>query len=430
MKLADYLQGTADVHKQHEWIGSELYNVAGTYYECIDTQFGRGYKKWDTAELKSKVGKEAINGIETFSGFCNCPNFLDYKHFATFGKTTYLNLATPLVHKWKNKEGKIENLPATMQLLNHLFGEKYLPLVLDWLQLLISKPIQDLPIIYLYSKEQLTGKSTFLNFVHEILGSNAALISVSDYMQQFNALFATKQCVFIDEAAIKVEAVNAKLKSQTTGKSVQLRKMHTEHQEIANTLHFIMCSNEKPFLDKDDTRYFLMEVKPLESEDSTLPMRISAEIPEFLSFLNKREMHYQYETDPNKVKSIDKSNIASRLYFHPEDFDTPFKSVCEEDSESAEMTAIKDLLESRAMNEADLTCNFTITKLANELMRIGTRVDTKQIKEIISNIAAVRFIGNVTRKDLDGTSVKGRFYSYTTTATTPTEEEEIEQLPF
>lgn len=82
----------------------------------------------------------------------------------------FYNIYSPLLHQ--PKEGEFL---YTMRLLEHVFGEQ-LNLGLDYGQLLIEQPIQILPILCLFFKEQSTSKTTLLKWFKIVLDNKHELI--------------------------------------------------------------------------------------------------------------------------------------------------------------------------------------------------------------------------------------------------------------
>jgi len=57
---------------------------------------------------------------------------------------------------------------------------------LDYLTILFLKPAEKLPALCLVSKEQKTGKSTFLHWLQKIYGDNAVILGNEDFSSNFN----------------------------------------------------------------------------------------------------------------------------------------------------------------------------------------------------------------------------------------------------
>ena len=96
------------------------------------------------------------------------------------------------------KEGEFNHIQS---LIEHIFGEQY-KLGMDYLQLLYLKPTQKLPILLLVSEERNTGKSTFLNFLKALFQENVTFNTNEDFRSQFNADWAGKLMIVVDEVLL------------------------------------------------------------------------------------------------------------------------------------------------------------------------------------------------------------------------------------
>ena len=97
-------------------------------------------------------------------------------HQAVVGN--FYNLYCEFPHKEHEEIVTKKDIPATMFMLEHLFGahpEIGMPdqvdVVLEYLKVMYDHPKQALPILVITSKQRKTGKTTFLNFLHMIFWS-------------------------------------------------------------------------------------------------------------------------------------------------------------------------------------------------------------------------------------------------------------------
>ena len=67
-------------------------------------------------------------------------------------------------------------------------------LVLDWLQLLYTKPTQQLPILHMCNDVRGSGKTTFLQWVTYLFAPNATVVDRNDLESDFNGRWATSFC--------------------------------------------------------------------------------------------------------------------------------------------------------------------------------------------------------------------------------------------
>ncbi|MCF8372830.1 MAG: DUF3854 domain-containing protein, partial [Bacteroidales bacterium] len=200
---------------------AKLYlRVGCDYYKEVSKINSRGdyenvLKKWRIGEIKrdyeQKGIKNFIDQIAKYDEFCNIPdNTENYKRqYVLPNYTTNYNLYEPINHPIK--EGRIDN---TTMFLKHLFtptsrdspeyGDPFL-IALDYLTILYQHPHHLLPIICLVSKEQGTGKTTFLKWLKAIYKSNATILGNSEFNLDFNTHYINKLLIMIDESFIELD---------------------------------------------------------------------------------------------------------------------------------------------------------------------------------------------------------------------------------
>lgn len=273
-------------------------------------------KKWRKGEIIQDFIKKGVSDffdqIEKYDGFCNIPdNTQTYKrkHIITDekGREAYnYNLYEPL--NIIPVEGSIT---TTINFIKHItnnenktgeekIGDKY-TLLLDYLTLLYKNPTQIVPVLCLVSKEQRTGKTTFLNWMKEIYKANAVILGISEFKMDFNAHYATKYLIMIDETSIDLENRKDKerIKKISTQKSIMLQFKGSDLYEIDYTGNLIMCSNnEDNFipLEKEDIRFFILKLPSVGKEDPDFLEKLTLEIPAFIYSLSNRNIFHPKET--------------------------------------------------------------------------------------------------------------------------------------
>lgn len=161
---------------------------------------------WNIDTIKQDEGRDYIAVIPKYDGFTCIPNHIDYKQIYENFYNTYFPLSNN-PHK-----GNINN---TLSFLQHIFGKQF-ELGLDYLQLLYIRPIQILPILCLVSKERATGKSTFLKWLKLIFESNMTYLTNDSFSSQFNADWASKLLICIDEVLFHKEELTERIKYLST----------------------------------------------------------------------------------------------------------------------------------------------------------------------------------------------------------------------
>ena len=271
-------------------------------------------KKWKVTEIKRDYNSKFTDQIQKCDEFCNIPdNSENYKRVFTLSDTVQnYNLYEPLNHKII--EGEFKN---TELFLKHLFrpnikkddnsssgssnssssseyGDPY-TIALDYLTILYQQPQQLLPILCLVSKEQGTGKTTFLKWLKAIYQSNATILGNAEFKLDFNTHYISKVLIMVDESFIDLDKKSEKerIKKLATSTTQFYHPKGIDATEIDYYGKLIMCSNnENNFiqLEKSDVRFFVVKVLPFEKEDPDFFDKLVEEIPAFLYYLRNREM--------------------------------------------------------------------------------------------------------------------------------------------
>ena len=152
--------------------------------------------------LRQDYGKDFLATNSKYDGFCTVPNHVNYQPVVD----KLLNLYEPIGHQ--PKEGEFQHVKS---LIRHIFGEQY-ELGMDYLQLLYLQPVQKLPILLMVSEERNTGKSTFLNFLKAVFQNNVTFNTNEDFRSQFNADWAGKLLIVVDEVLLNRREDSERLK--------------------------------------------------------------------------------------------------------------------------------------------------------------------------------------------------------------------------
>lgn len=320
-----------------EYLGHEdakLYMRVGTdWYKEIDepvpgseNKSVRVIAKWTKGALMEDYRnyKGFIDELPRYDGFTVEPRWIGgYRR--KVGK--FFNLMNPIEHS--TKEGKITN---TLKFLKHIFGGEStienpierdpFTVALDWLTLLYTNPMQQLPVPILVSIENGTGKSTFLYWLKMIFTSNAVIMNNQQFAMAFNAHYASKYIIGIDEGFLEVDKKSEKerIKQLATAKDIMIQFKGADLRSIPYYGKLIICSNDADRvmkIDDGETRWFVVKVNaiPQEMKDPDLNLKMEKEIPAFLQYLGTREIFHKKK---------------DRLWFAPEDFITDqFKKIVE-----------------------------------------------------------------------------------------------------
>jgi hypothetical protein len=255
-------------------------------------------------------------------------------------KSVLYNLYYPVSHI--PQRGEWNNINT---LLHHIFdyrnssGESLYEFILDYLQIVYLSPTVKLPVLCLVSKENGTGKTTFLNFLRAIFIENMRILDSARISSQFNGSWAGKLIVAIDESLIKMETdtVKNRIKMIATNQTIPLEEKGMEAREIPNFAKLIMCSNDETNfmrIDQEENRYCIVKLNPIQKDknDNKLFDKMVAEIPAFLHFLKNRQLYY-----PDK----------GRLYFDEAIYTTPALEKVKERTENPLIKNLKDVIKTQ-----------------------------------------------------------------------------------
>lgn len=349
---------------------------------------------WNKTAIVDDHGKEVIKHVERFEGFTNIASHTDYRQ--QIGG--YWNLYYNVDHNAQPGEW-----PHIKQLLQHLFAEQYI-MVLDYLTVLYRKPMQKLPVICLVSKEQGTGKSTFIYLMKLIFKQNMAIISNSDLIGDFNSHWTSKLVVASEETILEKKDAYEKIKALSTAKTIQRNEKNKAAKEIPCMVHFVFCSNhEDDFIKIDDydSRLWIRKVKSITQEIDHFDEKLENEVPYFVDFLEKREVEH-----PQK----------GRLYFHPEQFRTDaFRNVVKH-SEPTVIKELREYLHDHFMQTDLRTINMTVKLIKSEF---GIRFDMNYINKMIRQYfklepknSSFTFYRKNALGEIEPVKRKGRFFTF------------------
>lgn len=222
--------GKIEMTDEYVRVGTTLYKIV--FQPLINGTFAKRRVPWSMGTLRYDHGKDFIASVPKYDGFCTVPSHVDYKR--NIG--SFLNLYEPITHT--PQKGKF---PHIQELILHIFGEHY-ELGMDYFQLLYLNPVQKLPILLLVSQERNTGKSTFLNFLKAIFQDNVTFNTNEDFRSQFNADWAGKLLIGVNEVLLNRREDSERLKNLSTASVYKIEAKGKDRCEVQFFGKFIMCS--------------------------------------------------------------------------------------------------------------------------------------------------------------------------------------------
>ena len=355
---------------------------------------------WSPELIRQDHGKDALSKIEKFDGFICYPENRP-EHYLKMVEGYYNTY-----HQMSKKPvpGEIKN---TMVFLKHIFGEQ-LELGIDYLQILYLKPLQILPILCLVSKERATGKSTFLKWMKEIFELNLTYITNDSFSSNFNADWASKLLICVDEVLFQTEQLTERIKYLSTTNVNKIEAKGKDRREIEFFGKFILCSNnETSFIkiDPDEIRFWVRKINPYEKEDVYFLSKLLSEIPHFLNFLANRKLS---------------TENSSRMWFTREQIKTDaLTNLIRHNCNKLETELCNMLINIIEVLNVEVL-DFTLSDLQNALNKFRIKYDATEIRRIIRKKWCLHQQENPNKyekvfvtQDLDigFNPSKGRFYS-------------------
>lgn len=333
------------------------------YFPTISGQTNRTLVPWNKDTIREDHSKGYLAKVPKYDGFTCIPSHTNFKQEIN----GFYNIYSPLSKQ--PKEGSFEN---TMNFLSHIFGEQ-LDMGLDYLQLLYTKPIQTLPILCLVSKERSTGKSTFLKWLKEFFENNLTYLTNDSFSSQFNADWANKLLICIDEVLFNKEELTERIKYLSTTNINKLEAKGKDKREVEFYGKFILCSNnEVNFIkiDGNETRFWVIKVPSIKHEDTNLLHSLIKELPAFMHYLSQRRL-----TTENKT----------RMWFTPQQIKTNALNKLVQNNRNRVEKELANILAS-IMERFDLSeVNLCPLDAVNILSRTRIKTDVTQMRRLLKN---------------------------------------------
>ncbi len=320
-------------------------------------------RPWNYETLRQDHSKDYISQIEKYDGFCSMPDHINYQR--SLGK--FLNQYEPI--NYQPAEGSCDKI---IEFLSHIFEEQ-LEMGLDYLRLLYLKPLQRLPVLLLVSKERNTGKTTFLNFLKAIFAGNMTFNTNEDFHSQFNSDWANKLIIAVDEVLLDRKEDSERIKNLSTAISFKAEAKGKDRNEIEFFAKFILNSNNEHcpvIIEQGETRYWVRKIRPLKKENSRILDELKAEIPQFLHYLQHRELSTKCE---------------SRMWFRHDLLVTDaLRKIIQYNRGKVEIEMLNLISEIMQIKELD-TYSFCVNEVLDMLTRISMKTETTQIRRILQD---------------------------------------------
>jgi len=262
-------------------VGTTLYKIVRR--PLLSGDFIEERRVWNYETFRQDHSKDELATIKKYDGFCSVPDHINYQQ--SIGN--FLNQYDPVPYSPEKGD-----CTAVLSFLEHIFEEQ-IEMGLDYIQLLYRQPLMRLPILLLVSNERNTGKSTFLNFLKAIFAGNMTFNTNEDFRSQFNADWANKLIVAVDEVLLDRREDSERIKNLSTAISYKAEAKGKDRSEVEFFAKFILCSNNEDcpvIIEPAETRYWVRKLQPLKKENNQMLSVLKSEIPQFLYFMTQRQM--------------------------------------------------------------------------------------------------------------------------------------------
>ena len=262
-------------------VGDDYYELVEipTIYDDFETKL---YKRAKST-IKDDFGADIFKSIPKYKAFTNMPSHTNYQQVIN----NCYNKYSPFTHEPADGDWS-----TTKFFLEHIFGEHY-EYGLDYIQILYQHPTQILPILCLVSKENKTGKTTFLDFLKLIFGENACKVGNAELSNEFNSFTATRLVVGVDETFLEKKTTIEKIKMLSTSNRIAMQRKGVDHEEMWHFAKYILVSNNEDnfiYASDEDVRYWVRKVPVIQKEIPDMLTILHEEVPAFLYMLNNRKI--------------------------------------------------------------------------------------------------------------------------------------------
>jgi hypothetical protein len=361
----------------------DYFRVGDTYYKFVKIpnkygQLERQFQVRQKGTITDDFGKPFLTDVQKYEAFCNIPSHTEFNMIVH----NCFNVYSEFSH-----EPEAGSCDTSLDFVRHIFQEHY-ELGLDYIQLLYQKPTQILPILCLVSRENNTGKSTFVKWMKAIFTQNATVVGNDQFQDQFNASWATKLLITCEESFIEKKRVMEKIKQFSTGDKVPLRMMQKDPVEIDFFGKFVLCSNnEERFIiaESHDHRFWVRKIPVPPSDNVKMLDTLIQEIPAFLHYLNNRALSTQQE---------------SRMWFHHKLLITDaFRNLVEANKSTVEKE-LSEYVRNLFIESKEETIYAPINVIMSHFLA-GKKFDETYVKRIISYMGIEQYTnesGNICTK--------------------------------
>ena len=355
----------------------------------------REIKRLSKSTVNTVYGKGFVGNLRFYEGFSNEPGYgADYRWTTSTVGGNKVNLFNPTGYELYEGE-----FPHIDRLLAQVFGRENMTRAYDYFSLAWQKPNQMLPVLVLISRENGTGKSTFLHFIERFSSGNAVILGEDALDNQFNS-YITKAFVMVDEMRNGRRHMS-KIKQLATASSMELNLKGIQQQSVHTFAKLILAGNDVDKIiaaDKYDQRYWVRELQEIPQTEwvADFDDRLREEIPAFAQFISTRKI----ETPK-----------TSRMWFSHEDLKT---AALENIVRHSRSRCLKDIMDfaNRYAEERDVdSIQATVKDIQQYFRQVNIKHCDRDILKALREELGLRNRENATTyTKYSGDEGKGKFY--------------------
>lgn len=369
-----------------KWVGDEF------FLEDVVPGAVRSRRKliaYKQGQFTKMFGDKFWEYLPHHKAFCNIPDHFNYRQIIeTEDGSKYYNRYFPFPHV--PVEG---TWPTILEFLKHIFGTQKVThgrtgvtydaweLGIDYIQILLTRPTQMLPVLCLFSPENNTGKSTLGKLLMHMFGDNAVPIGNSDLQSEFNEMFVDKLIAICDETLLERKRDAERIKAMSTAEQIMVNPKGQKQYSIDYFCKFLFTSNNirMVYVSKHDERYWIIKVPKITTDNPRILDDMSVEIPAFVHSLMTRKLVSERE---------------SRMHFHPSLMRTQvFKEVVQV-NEPTDATNLRDQIREWFIQDSELNeIRMTLKEIRNEFF--SDRTSVSWITEILKDYIGVDLVRNL-----------------------------------
>lgn len=321
---------------------------------------------WNKDSIIDDYGRGELKRVRKYDDFTVYPNNVEYQKT----HNGFYNLYKPFIHKPHSEPVSITDIPYISKLMYHIFGEQQ-ELGYQYIKILYEEPWQVLPVLCLVSKENETGKTTFLKLLANIFTGNFDVISSDNLSSSFNSAYAYLNIIGVDETVIEKQMAVERIKMLSTADTIMVNMKNVQEFSIPFYGKLILCTNkETDFMriGSEEIRFWIRKPGLIKKKDPGMIERMIGEIPMFLRYL----------------KQMEPAQKLTRMVFTPEQLRNKYLDVVKEESKSGLRKEIEILLTDFFHNNPHLdSVKFSAIDLKNKWFERDSRINMHYVRKVL-----------------------------------------------